>query len=60
MRAALAGGPKTAFELAQAVYGEAFNEVTVNWLLAKTRCWLIHLERLGEASHDGASPTRWS
>jgi glyoxylase-like metal-dependent hydrolase (beta-lactamase superfamily II) len=60
MRAALAGGPKTAFELAQEVYGEAFNEVTVNWLLAKTRCWLIHLERLGEASHDGASPTRWS
>jgi hypothetical protein len=30
------------------------------WLLTKTRCWLIHLERLGEASRDGGTPERWS
>jgi len=60
VRAALAGGAKTAFELAQEVYGEAFNEISASWLLAQTRSWLIHLEQLGEASHDGASPARWS
>jgi glyoxylase-like metal-dependent hydrolase (beta-lactamase superfamily II) len=60
VKAALAAGPKTAFELAQAVYGEEFDEGTASWLLAQTRAWLIHLEQLGEASHDGASPERWS
>jgi len=59
-KGALADGPKTAFELAQAIYGEEFNEGTAAWLLAQTRSWLTHLEALGEASHDGASPARWS
>jgi glyoxylase-like metal-dependent hydrolase (beta-lactamase superfamily II) len=60
VRAALAGGPRTAYEIAQDVYGEAFSEATATWLLTKTRCWLIHLARLGEASGDGQTPERWS
>ena len=60
VRAALAGGPRTPYEIAQEVYGEAFTEVTTTWLLSKTRSWLTHLERLGEASKDGQTPERWS
>ena len=60
VRAALAGGPKTAFEVAGDVYGEAFNEISANWLLTKTRAWLTHLETLGQAAGDGETPERWS
>jgi glyoxylase-like metal-dependent hydrolase (beta-lactamase superfamily II) len=60
VRGALAEGPSTAYEIAQTVYGEAFNEATANWLLTKTRCWLTHLEREAEASKGGQTPERWS
>jgi hypothetical protein len=61
VRAALAGDePKTAYEVARAVYGEAFTDATSAWLLNKALCWLTHLEQLGEASHTGDSPGRWS
>ena len=60
VRAALGDEPMTAFEAAQAVYGEAFNELTSAWLLNKTLCWLTHLERLGKAAHEGERPERWS
>ena len=60
VRSALADGPKTAFELAQVVYGEEFNESTASWLLAQTRSWLTHLDALGEASHDAHTPERWA
>ena len=60
-RAALAGGPGTAFELAGRVYGEAFGEQSAVWLLAKTRSWLTHLERRGEARRDaGGDADVWS
>ena len=59
-RAALADGPRTAYEVAQAVYGERFTEVTVNWLMSKTLCWLGHLERQGLAERGGEAPERWS
>jgi glyoxylase-like metal-dependent hydrolase (beta-lactamase superfamily II) len=59
-RQALAEGPQTAYEIATRIYGEAFSEVTATWLLTKTRCWLTHLERLGEATRDGHTPERWS
>ena len=49
VRAALAERPASAYELAQAVYGEAFTEATATWLLSKTLCWLDHLEARGEA-----------
>jgi glyoxylase-like metal-dependent hydrolase (beta-lactamase superfamily II) len=59
VRAALAE-PRTAYDVARAVYGEAFTDDTATWLLTKTLCWLTHLERLDEASHDGGSPEVWS
>jgi glyoxylase-like metal-dependent hydrolase (beta-lactamase superfamily II) len=49
VRAALAERGGTAYELAQRVYGDAFSEASATWLLAKTRSWLTHLERGGEA-----------
>jgi glyoxylase-like metal-dependent hydrolase (beta-lactamase superfamily II) len=60
VRSALAGGTRTAFEVAQTIYGEAFTEVTATWLLSKTRCYLMHLERLGLARRGGQTPERWS
>jgi glyoxylase-like metal-dependent hydrolase (beta-lactamase superfamily II) len=60
VRAALATGPLTAYDLARAVYGDLYTEETASWLLSKTLCWLTHLERLGDAAHDGGSPDRWS
>jgi glyoxylase-like metal-dependent hydrolase (beta-lactamase superfamily II) len=64
VRAALAQGPGTAYELARRVHGEAFSEETASWLLAMTRSWLTHLERCGEATRGAATepgaPERWS
>jgi glyoxylase-like metal-dependent hydrolase (beta-lactamase superfamily II) len=64
MRAALAGGPGTPFELAQRMYGDAFAAHTANWLLEKTLCWLTHLERTGEARCDQPArpgqPATWA
>jgi glyoxylase-like metal-dependent hydrolase (beta-lactamase superfamily II) len=60
VKAALADGPQTAYEIAQKVYGDAFSEATATWLLTKTRCWLTHLERLGEATRDAQTPEHWS
>jgi glyoxylase-like metal-dependent hydrolase (beta-lactamase superfamily II) len=60
VRASLATGERTAYEVARTVYGDAFNELTSAWLLNKTLGWLTHLERLGEASHTRESPERWS
>jgi glyoxylase-like metal-dependent hydrolase (beta-lactamase superfamily II) len=48
VREALAPGHCTAFEVAQAVYGERFTEEMASWLMTKTRAWLVHLQRLEE------------
>ena len=56
VRAALAERGGTAYELAQRVYGDAFSEASATWLLAKTRSWLTHLERRGEARRSPAEP----
>jgi glyoxylase-like metal-dependent hydrolase (beta-lactamase superfamily II) len=60
LQAELEQGPRTAYELAQAVYGDRFTDVTVNWLMSKTLCYLTHLERRGLARRQGDSPERWS
>jgi glyoxylase-like metal-dependent hydrolase (beta-lactamase superfamily II) len=52
--------PGTAYEIAQGVYGERFNELTATWLLTKTLAWLSHLERRGLAERAGEAPERWS
>src|SRR5688572_13508877 len=60
VQAELDHGPRTPYEIAQAVYGERFTEATVQWLLSKTLCYLNHLERRGLARRQGDSPERWS
>jgi glyoxylase-like metal-dependent hydrolase (beta-lactamase superfamily II) len=59
MRAALAGGPRTAYELARALYPE-FDESIGSWLLTMARAWLVHLEAQGEAGHDDQPVEHWS
>jgi glyoxylase-like metal-dependent hydrolase (beta-lactamase superfamily II) len=57
VRAGLAEGPATPYELAQRVYPDTFSEQSATWLLAMTRSWLTHLEQLGEARRaDAAAP----
>jgi hypothetical protein len=60
VQAALAAAPRTAYELAQAVYGELFGHATAPWLLTKTLCWLTHLERRSLVVRAGETPERWS
>jgi glyoxylase-like metal-dependent hydrolase (beta-lactamase superfamily II) len=56
----LEAGPKTAYEVARATYGDGFTEETASWLMNKTLCWLTHLERTGAAARQGDAPERWS
>ncbi len=56
VRAALAEGPGTPYELAPRVYGEDWTPERRTWLMTKMLCWLRHLEVLGEASPDGRVP----
>ncbi len=55
-RTALADGPKSAYDTARAVYGEAFNGAMASWLITLTRAWLVHLQQLGEVLNDGGDP----
>jgi glyoxylase-like metal-dependent hydrolase (beta-lactamase superfamily II) len=52
--------PGTAYEIAQAVYGDRFGDATANWLMTKTLAWLGHLEHRGLAERAGEAPERWS
>jgi glyoxylase-like metal-dependent hydrolase (beta-lactamase superfamily II) len=49
VRAALAGGPRTAYEVAREISGEAYTRDMASWMLTLTRAWLGHLEARGEA-----------
>src|SRR6201991_3724977 len=61
VRAVLAGGPRTAYEIAREISGEAYTRDMATWMLSLTRGWLIHLGALGEASPDGRDPVeRWA
>ena len=56
VREALRGGPRTAFEVARAIYGEQFTEDMGTWLMSLTRAWLVHLEALGEVVAEPGDP----
>ena len=60
VRAGLADGPKSGYELAPMVYGEWFQEATAGWLMTKLLCYLTHLERLGEVERIESEPERWA
>jgi hypothetical protein len=49
VRAALAGGARTAYDVARAVYGERFTQASASWLMTMTLAWLTHLAASGEA-----------
>src|SRR5690606_22888696 len=63
VRAVLAGGEVTAYDVAPRIYGDAFGSATGPWLLSKTLSYLEHLERRGEARRHApaaeGSPERW-
>lgn len=60
-RAALADGPKSAYEVARIVYADVFSADLASWLLTMTRAWLVHLQRLDEVLNDGGDPVeRWT
>ena len=58
--AGLQAGPATAYELAPAVYGEAFTPEVAGWLLSKLLCFLTHLEALGQVERLQGEPERWA
>jgi glyoxylase-like metal-dependent hydrolase (beta-lactamase superfamily II) len=60
IRAALAEAPATPYDLAPRVYGEDWTPERRQWLMTLLLCWLRHLEVLGHARCDGASPATWS
>jgi glyoxylase-like metal-dependent hydrolase (beta-lactamase superfamily II) len=61
VRAALAAGPRTVYEITRDISGEAYTREMATWMLALTRAWLIHLGALGEAAADGGDPAeRWA
>ena len=62
VRAALATGPRTPYEVVPATLGvdELPHPRLLGWALTETLCYLRHLERLGEAAEvDGADPALW-
>ena len=58
--AALEDGPATAYDLAPAVYGDAFNPEVAGWLLTKLLCFLTHLEVTGAVERVEGEPERWA
>jgi glyoxylase-like metal-dependent hydrolase (beta-lactamase superfamily II) len=60
LQAVEAALPGTAYEIAQAVYGERFGDATATWLMTKTLAWLGHLEQRGLAHRAGEAPECWS
>lgn len=58
--AALAGGPRTAVQIAPELYDEELTVRNASWFLAQTLCYLRHLERSGRVRaqpQDGVE--RW-
>jgi glyoxylase-like metal-dependent hydrolase (beta-lactamase superfamily II) len=58
--AALAGEPRTAYEVAREVYGDAYTEEMASWLMTETLAYLTHLAALGEATRSDDTPERWA
>jgi glyoxylase-like metal-dependent hydrolase (beta-lactamase superfamily II) len=52
VRAALAHGSRTAYEVAREISGEAYTREMASWLLTITHAWLTHLEARGEAAKE--------
>jgi glyoxylase-like metal-dependent hydrolase (beta-lactamase superfamily II) len=60
VRGALGGGPRTPFEVVEAVAGEVPANI-LNWVLSETLCYLRHLEVREEASPgEGEHGVTWT
>jgi glyoxylase-like metal-dependent hydrolase (beta-lactamase superfamily II) len=59
VREAIAGQPRSAFEIVPLVYGRALSEANGHWLLSKVLCYLQHLELEGAARRIPGEPERW-
>jgi glyoxylase-like metal-dependent hydrolase (beta-lactamase superfamily II) len=62
VRRALAGGPRTPFDITPEMLGhELPAPMMIGWALGETLCYLRHLELRGETSRvDGSDPERWA
>jgi glyoxylase-like metal-dependent hydrolase (beta-lactamase superfamily II) len=58
-RAALADGPRTAYDVARTVFGDAYTDEMASWLLTETLAFLTHLAALEEVQREPGPPERW-
>jgi len=59
IRARLAQGEATAYDITRDVYGELFMPATAGWLMTMGMCFLRRLEVTGEARRIESEPERW-
>jgi glyoxylase-like metal-dependent hydrolase (beta-lactamase superfamily II) len=60
VRAALADGERTAYEITQSFSGRAVTEEVGGWLVSQNTAWLTHLGALGDAVRVPGDPVeRW-
>ena len=57
---ALAGEPRTAFEVMPDIYGEPVTPETGRWRLNETLSYLTHLQATGRAQRVEGEPERWT
>jgi len=60
VRAALADGELTAFQVVPHVYGDSLSAANAHRLLSETLAFLTHLEATGEIQRLAGDPERWS
>jgi glyoxylase-like metal-dependent hydrolase (beta-lactamase superfamily II) len=62
IRAALADGPRTAFDIVPEMWSDVDlpKPMMIGWGLTEALCYLTHMEQAGEVSRlDGDDPERW-
>jgi len=57
---AIQEGEPTALEVQPSVHGRPLDELTGNWWLTETLCYLTHLEQTGRARRIPGDPERWT
>jgi glyoxylase-like metal-dependent hydrolase (beta-lactamase superfamily II) len=60
VRAALAEGEPSAYEVVPHVYGKALGAQNAQWLLSEVLAYLTHLEASGRARRIPGEPERWT
>jgi hypothetical protein len=60
VQATLAEGPRTAYDLLPAVYGDRLTPAITGWMLTKVLCYLTHLEATGAVRRIEGEPEQWT